>query len=102
MRAHHDGPDHDVRRCRLCRALTDDATRRLIGARTRRWYASAVYGRSSRLIAGPFDSSASAIAALPSVRDRVATDYAHDPRASFAGFGIASSFDSLPTLYGAN
>lgn len=99
----HDGPPHGggaLTTCHFCHDYADDVTLRTLGHRGRRWYVSARYGRLSRLLAGPFADAASAIAAHRSVVDRVYADYARDPRATFAGFGIASSLADLPTLYG--
>ncbi len=100
----HDGPAHGggSRSCHFCRSVSDDGTRRLLGVATRNWYVSARSGARSRLVAGPFAAVADAVAAVDPVHARVSRDYVTDPRATFAAFGIASSFDSRPTLYGAD
>jgi hypothetical protein len=103
MYSPHDGPHAggDLAGCHFCRSIADDIVRRRLGVATRHWYVSAINGRSKRLIAGPFDDAGDAIAAVGPSKARVMTDYATDPRATMASFGIASSIgDPMPTLYG--
>lgn len=88
----HSGPHAGgaIKGCAYCRDTRDDVVRRLLGAHTRSWYTSVVYGTKKRVATGPFSSPADAIADLPRMKALVAPD----PRSWLYGYGICSSLDA--------